>query len=80
MIPFQINPHFVPGELIAHHHGETREQRIQQFHTEHKIPVIRPRENGRLEIHGTSFEPRGEGSVEWFEAGKEPKMLAPEAS
>jgi len=30
LIPYQINPHFVPGSLVPKHMGETREERIQQ--------------------------------------------------
>lgn len=76
-IPFQINPHFVPGELITNHHGETREQRIQQFHTEHKMPVIGLREGSWLEIHDNSIELCGKDSAVLFEAGKTPEEIAP---
>lgn len=31
VVPFQINPHFVPGALVPGHHGEPREERIRQF-------------------------------------------------
>jgi dipeptidase E len=62
--------------LIAHH-GETREQRIQQFQTEHKIPVVGLRENGWLEIHDSSIELGGSEPKILFEANKEPEHLGP---
>ncbi|HEY0188381.1 MAG TPA: dipeptidase PepE [Cellulomonas sp.] len=44
LVPFQINPHYldpVPGDL---HQGETREERIRQFHEESAVPVVGLRE------------------------------------
>ena len=40
LVDFQVNPHFVPGALIKNHQGETREQRIRQYHEENAYPVI----------------------------------------
>jgi len=31
LIPFQINPHFVPGAIADKHMGETREERLRQI-------------------------------------------------
>jgi dipeptidase E len=76
LVPFQINPHFVPGELIANHHGETREQRIRQFHTERATPVVGLRESSWLEIHSDSNVLGGEDGATLFEAGQEPQVLA----
>ena len=77
LIPFQINPHFVSGELITNHHGETREQRIRQFHAEYKMPVIGLRENSWLEIHGNSILLGGTESGVLFEANEESTSLNP---
>jgi dipeptidase E len=40
LVDFQINPHFVPGSLIEGHQGETREQRIKEYHEENDRAVI----------------------------------------
>lgn len=77
LVPFQVNPHFVLGELIAKHHGETREQRIQQFHTEHKIPVIGLPEGSRLEVHDDSMVLGGKDTAALFEANEETITLTP---
>jgi dipeptidase E len=76
-IPFQINAHFIPGALMANHRGETREERIRQFHTEHEEPVIGLRESNWLEIHDNSLELCGEDSAELFGPGKEHEALIP---
>jgi dipeptidase E len=39
-VNFQINPHFVAGSLIDGHKGETREQRIAEYHELNNTPVI----------------------------------------
>lgn len=40
LVDFQINPHFVPGSLIEGHKGETREQRIDEYHEVNSSIVI----------------------------------------
>jgi dipeptidase E len=39
-VDFQLNPHFVPGDLIEGHQGETREQRINEYHEHNNTTVI----------------------------------------
>ncbi len=52
LIPWQINPHFVKGSLIPNHMGETREDRIKEFHQENLTPVIGLPEGSWLEVNG----------------------------
>tara|TARA_B100000131_G_scaffold5416_1_gene5579 strand:- start:2000 stop:2731 length:732 start_codon:yes stop_codon:yes gene_type:complete len=47
LVPFQINPHFHPGrirfldgEKLVEHFGETRPQRISEFHKVSDTPVL----------------------------------------
>jgi dipeptidase E len=59
LVPFQINPHFVPGSLLPGHNGETREERIRQFHRVSQVPVVGVTEGSWIEVRGTSYVVQG---------------------
>tara|TARA_B100001564_G_scaffold329663_1_gene314328 strand:+ start:35 stop:769 length:735 start_codon:yes stop_codon:yes gene_type:complete len=47
IVPFQINPHYHPGKVmfmdgdeVANHYGESRAQRIAEFHRHQDTPVL----------------------------------------
>ena len=47
IVPFQINPHYHPGKILfmngedlSMHYGETRAQRIAEFHKQNSTPVL----------------------------------------
>jgi len=76
IVPFQINPHYHPGKILfmdgenlEKHYGESRAQRIYEFHKIHQIPVLGMWEGSFLEWDGktcriignaTVFHPQGE--------------------
>ena len=59
LVPLQINPHFLDPEPGSKHMGETREERILQFHEERDTPVLGLREGCMLRVQGASMQLRG---------------------
>jgi dipeptidase E len=51
LLTYQINPHYLDPEPGGKHKGETRDQRIAEFHQENDIPVIGLREGAYINIH-----------------------------
>jgi dipeptidase E len=52
LVDFQINAHFISGALAPGHRGETREQRIAEFHEENDAPVIGLPEASWIRVQG----------------------------
>lgn len=60
LVPFQVNPHYVQGAMAypdaagnyLPHFGETRDDRIREFHEENSTPVIGLWEGGILDCDG----------------------------
>jgi dipeptidase E len=40
LVPFQINPHYIERDPDVPHGGETRRQRLAEFHEEADMPVV----------------------------------------
>lgn len=74
LVPFNINPHYLDPTPGSTHMGETREQRIAEFHEENTPAVIGVREGAWLLIedrmvvlqgvNGARLFRRGEASIE----------------
>jgi dipeptidase E len=79
LVPFQINPHYLDADPAATHMGETREERIREFHEENAAPVVGLREGSWLEIDGTRGFVRGPRPARLFRRGEEPVELSPGA-
>lgn len=71
-VPFNINPHYLDPIEGSKHMGETRETRIQEFHTYNTIPVVGLREGSWLDVQGDQITLKGTLSARIFEQGKEP--------
>lgn len=80
VIPFNINPHYLDPDPTSKHMGETRETRINEFHSQSNIPVVGLREGSWLEVKGDSIILKGTLTARIFEQGKEPYELENNAS
>lgn len=77
LVPFQINPHYLDPEPGSTHMGETREERIRQFHEEHAVPVLGLREGCMLRVEGDRMELRGTTRARLFRRGSTPEEFTP---
>jgi dipeptidase E len=57
--------------------GETREERLRQFHEEHSTPVLGLREGCLLRVEGTQATLRGTTKARLFRRGEAPRELTP---
>ena len=77
IVPFQINPHYHPGKIrfldgeeLAEHYGESRAQRISEFHRHSDIPVLGMWEGSFVRWDGKTGVLSGRATA--FLAGSEP--------
>lgn len=78
LVPFQANPHYFAGntwvrrgEHLEEHFGETRDQRIREFHERNPQPVVGLWEGAFLEVAGDTMQLVG-GAAREFRRGEEP--------
>lgn len=56
LIPLQINPHYIDPDNNLTHMGETRDDRIKEFHEANNTPVIGLREGAFLRIDDEYYQ------------------------
>jgi dipeptidase E len=86
LIPFQINPHYFAGPIhfqsqagLIPYAGETRDDRIREFHEMNSVPVLGLWEGSILRIEGDRGTLAGEGGARLFRLGESPRDFAPGA-
>jgi dipeptidase E len=77
LVSFQINPHYVDPDPSSKHMGETREERLRQFHEENETPVVGLREGAMLRIEGTKVLLEGSAGARIFRRQREPVEASP---
>lgn len=77
LVPFNINPHYLDPIPGSTHMGETREQRIAEFHEEESAPVLGLREGALLRVEGAAIELKGSTGARLFRRGQPPLELLP---
>jgi dipeptidase E len=76
LVPFNINPHYVDPDPQSTHKGETREERIREFHVHNAWPVVGLREGTMLRIDDDRMQLLGRPGGRLFRAGAEPEEIA----
>jgi dipeptidase E len=70
LVPFNINPHYLDPTPNSTHMGETREQRIVEFHEENDRPVVALREGAWLRADGRTLALEGTSGARLFRKGQ----------
>jgi dipeptidase E len=63
LVPFQVNPHYFTGQTFVkvgeeyrEHYGETRDDRLREFHELNDTPVVGLWEGGILRLEGGELQ------------------------
>jgi dipeptidase E len=75
LVPFQINPHYLDPDPGSTHKGETREDRIREFHEENTTPVVGLREGSMIRVEGDAATLIGDRPARIFRRGEAPYEL-----
>jgi len=77
LVSFQINAHFLDPDPNSTHKGETREERILQFHEECDTPVVGLREGAMVRVENGVAILKGSSGARIFRKGLEPVEVKP---
>jgi len=77
LIPFQLNCHYLDPDRNSTHKGETREQRLLEFHEENSSPVVGLREGTMLWVQDDTHKLLGLKPARIFRRGRQPIDVGP---
>ena len=77
LVSFQINAHYLDPDPDSRHMGETRDDRLREFHEENETPVVAIREGAMLAILGQEITLEGENGARIFLQNREPRDCPP---
>lgn len=77
LVWFQINPHYLDPDKNSTHMGETREQRLLQFHEEDSTPIAALREGAMLRFENGVTILKGSSGARIFRKDLEPVESIP---
>ena len=86
LVPFQINPHYVAGafytrvDWYGRYGGETRDDRLREFHERNEVPILALREGAILRVEGARARLEGPAGARLYVRGRKPRELAPGTS
>ncbi len=79
LLPFALNPHFLDPDPTSKHCGETRDDRIHEYHQLNSTTVLGLREGGVLRVNSGKLEFKDivnqDGTMRMFVRGQEPKEI-----
>ena len=76
LVPFQVNPHYVPGafyqrevDWYVRYGGETRDDRLREFHERNDVPILALREGAIRRVAGGRARAVGAAGARLFRRG-----------
>jgi dipeptidase E len=77
VVPFNLNPHYPSAPPDPNHKGETRDDRIAEFHVFNSQPVVALYEDGMLRVNGPDVQLIGQRHALLFRPGRDVERVVP---